>query len=74
MTTGTPLQLSIDGMHCDACVSRVTTALKTIEGVEVEQVLVGSARVSYDPELVRPEQITSAVDDIGFTASAQPTL
>lgn len=61
------LTLQIDGMHCTACVNRVTTALRRVEGVAVEQVTVGSADVHYDPEQTSPEEIARAVDNIGFT-------
>ena len=59
-------RLSIDGMHCDACVRRVTNALKGVEGVRVESVEVGSANVAFDAAIVDPEQIAAAVDQIGF--------
>ena len=62
------LLLSIDGMHCDACVRRVTDALKKVGGVQVEQVQVGSARVLYDPHNAAPNQIAEAVNKIGFQA------
>ncbi|WP_348269311.1 heavy-metal-associated domain-containing protein [Edaphobacter paludis] len=62
------LKLSIDGMHCGACVSRVTTALKGVEGVEVGTVDVGSASLVFDPAKTSIEKITAAVDRIGFSA------
>lgn len=60
--------LSIEGMHCDACVRRVTNALAGVEGVRVDSVEVGSARVDFDPAAVTPERITEAVGKIGFEA------
>ena len=39
------MRLSIDGMHCQACVQRVRKALEKVPGVEIEQVDVGSAVV-----------------------------
>lgn len=62
------IKLSIEGMHCEACVRRVTNALAGVNGVKVESVKVGSAQVGFDPAAVAPEQITAAVDRIGFTA------
>jgi len=62
------LSLSISGMSCGHCVGRVTTALAGLEGVSVEQVEVGSARLSYDPAKVTTDRIKQAVDDIGFDA------
>lgn len=64
------LNLSIEGMHCAACVRRVTNALAGLEGIQVESVEVGSAKVAYDKVRVSPDQIVAAVDSIGFTAHA----
>jgi copper chaperone len=62
------IKLSIEGMHCEACVRRVINALKSVEGVHVESVEVGSANVEFDPANVSPEKITAAVNRVGFTA------
>ncbi len=62
------LKLAIDGMHCGACVGRVTSALKGIEGVEVGTVEVGSASVKFNPTKVSAGEITAAVDRLGFSA------
>jgi len=64
----TTISLSIEGMHCDGCVRRVTNALSAIEGLHVGSVQVGSATVAADPARVRPEQIEDAVNRLGFTA------
>jgi copper chaperone len=64
------LYLSIDGMHCEACVRRVTAALSGVDGVKVESVQVGSAEVAFDSGRVSPSQITAAVDRTGFSAKA----
>jgi copper chaperone len=60
------LELAIEGMHCEACVRRVTNALTGVPGVRIESVEVGSAKVEYDPSAVNLEQIAAAVDKIGF--------
>jgi copper chaperone len=62
------LTLSIEGMHCGACVRRVTTALQGVAGVEPDKVEVGSAQVGFDPEQVSAEEIAAAVTRIGFEA------
>ena len=62
------VSLRIEGMHCDGCVRRVTSALKGVSGVEVSKVDVGSAAVSYDPSITAPESIVAAIEKIGFTA------
>ena len=65
------IRLSIEGMHCGACVRRVTNALSEVEGVRVDSVEVGSAKVEFDPAAVTPEEIAAAVDRIGFKAQVQ---
>ncbi len=68
MTPAVSLTLSIDGMHCGGCVNRVTLALKKVDGVAVEAVEVGSARVQFDPAATDAQEIVEAVNRIGFTA------
>ena len=65
------VQLAIEGMHCDACVRRVTNALSGVKGVHVDSVKVGSAQVEFDPELAGPEEVTAAIDGIGFKAQIE---
>jgi copper chaperone len=65
------LHLRIDGMHCGACVRRVTTALTRLNGVRVESVEVGSADVNFDPATASIPQIVGAVAEIGFAAKAE---
>lgn len=60
------LTLQIDGMSCGHCVARVQKALSGLDGVEVRNVEVGSAEMSYDPARVSPDRILEAVDGIGF--------
>lgn len=67
------ISLQIQGMHCGACVRRVTSALEKVGGVKINSVEVGSARVAIDPQQVRPEQLIEAVNRIGFQATvAEP--
>jgi copper chaperone len=65
------LTLQIDGMSCGHCVAAVKSALAKMNGVAVEQVDIGSARVTYDPARVTPEQIVDAVNDEGYVASRE---
>lgn len=62
------LTLSISGMSCGHCVGRVRNALKSIAGVESEDVKIGSATVAYDPATTSPEQIAAAVSHAGYEA------
>jgi copper chaperone len=65
------LILSIEGMHCEGCVRRVTTALQGVKGVEVGSVQVGSARTKFDPSQASAEGIAAAVNRIGFSAHVE---
>lgn len=65
---GGTLNLVIEGMHCGACVRRVTNALQSVPGVAVNSVEVGSAKVTFDTEKTSAEEITAAVCRIGFPA------
>ena len=62
------IALKIEGMTCGHCVSSVDRALKSLPGVRVEQVEVGSAVVAYDPAAVKPEQIEEAISEEGYGA------
>jgi copper chaperone CopZ len=62
------LKIAIDGMHCGGCVTRVTNALKKVDGVDVKQVEVGSAQVDFDESKTQASAIVDAVNRIGFTA------
>lgn len=63
------LKLEISGMTCGHCVARVTSALKSVAGVEVENVTTGSAKLAYDPSRATPVQIVQAVADAGYAAN-----
>jgi len=42
------ITLWIDGMHCGACIRRVSQSLASVAGTEVEEVRLGAARVRLD--------------------------
>ena len=65
------IDLEIEGMSCSHCVSAVSEALGELDGVTVERVEIGSARVAYEPHRVSPTQIVEAVEDAGYTAEAK---
>lgn len=62
------LTLSIDGMHCEGCVHRVTAALQRVNGVEVGSVEVGRAQATFDSNRTSAKEIAAAVNRIGFPA------
>ena len=59
-------ELSIEGMNCGHCVLHVQKALSTIDGVEVENVEIGKARVWFDPETVSQKTLSDAIEEVGY--------
>jgi copper chaperone len=66
--TRTALKLKIEGMHCDACVRRVTTALQKLPTVQLDHVKIGEASLDFDASRVQPHEVIHALDVIGFKA------
>jgi copper chaperone CopZ len=63
------VNISIQGMHCGGCAAKVSTALKSVPGANVENVAVGSARVSFDPRISSAAALIGAVNNLGFKAT-----
>ena len=57
-------KVAIDGMHCDACVRRVTQALGSLHGVRVSTVEIGQARLLAEPDC--EPAIREAIEKAGF--------
>ena len=64
--------LTVNGMSCGGCVSRVKEALTAIPGVGGVEVALstGKVDVSYDERLAKPVQMTSAVEKAGYSVGA----
>jgi copper chaperone CopZ len=60
--------LKIDGMHCGSCVRRVSQALAATPGVVVNEVSVGTARLSSTQEPTAIDLAIAAVAKAGYTA------
>ena len=56
--------LRIDGMHCGACVRRVTQALERSPGTEVLEVRIGAARLKTDD----PGSAVASLAKAGYAA------
>ncbi|MGB0123083.1 MAG: heavy-metal-associated domain-containing protein [Silvibacterium sp.] len=61
------ITLNIDGMHCGACVRRVTQTLERIPGTEVVEVRIGAARVKTE----NAAQAVNALATAGYTARSE---
>jgi copper chaperone CopZ len=60
--------LHIDGMHCGSCVRRVAQALASTEGLHVEEVRIGAARLSAAREPAPVDLAIAALARAGYTA------
>jgi copper chaperone CopZ len=64
--------LQIDGMHCGSCVKRVTQALAAVEGIVVNEVSVGAARLTFDRDPVPVDLAVAALAKAGYPARLEP--
>jgi len=60
-------ELKITGMSCNHCVMSLRKELSKIPGLEVKDVRIGAALVSFDESKVSAAQLRSAVEEAGFT-------
>jgi copper chaperone len=58
--------LTIDGMHCSACVKRVRVAIERVPGVMIDEVAVGTARGMVDDGALAA--VIAAVTAAGYPA------
>ena len=68
-------KFDVGGMTCAACQAHVDRAVSKLDGVESVAVnlLAGSMMVDYDPAQVTPDDICTAVDRAGYSASPVST-
>ena len=64
--------LHIDGMHCGACVRRVSQALAQTPGLEVKEVQVGAARIASAQEPLPVDRAIAALAAAGYNAQQAP--
>lgn len=64
-------KFDVGGMTCAACQAHVDRAVSKLDGVQSVAVnlLAGSMMVDYDPTQVSPDDICTAVDRAGYSAS-----
>jgi copper chaperone CopZ len=64
--------LHIDGMHCGACVRRVSQALAT-EGLNVKEVRLGAARIESDQDPPPVDRALAVIQKAGYRAHFDPS-
>lgn len=60
--------LRIDGMHCGSCVRRISQALASVEGVAINEVRIGEARLTSNLDPAPVASSIAALAKAGFTA------
>jgi copper chaperone len=58
-------------MHCGTCIRRVSQALNAVEGVKVQEVRIGAARLSSQESLPPIQSALSALENAGYTAQLE---
>ncbi len=68
-------KFDVGGMTCAACQAHVDRAVSKLDGVQgvAVNLLAGSMMVDYDPAQVSPDDICTAVDRAGYSASPVST-
>ncbi len=64
--------LRIDEMHCGACIGRVSHALASTEGIKVEEVRLGSARLSSALDPAPVDLAVAVLAKAGYAARLEP--
>ena len=64
--------LRIDGMHCGSCVRRVSQALSGTEGLTVNEVKVGEARLTSTENPPPVDLAIAALAKAGYPAHLEP--
>jgi copper chaperone CopZ len=63
------ITIVIEGMHCNHCSQAIADGLKKLKGVKSAEVLftTGKAKVVYDPEVIKLDQLLAVVKELGYT-------
>ena len=59
-------ELSIEGMTCGHCVMHVKKELSKVEGLKIQSVEIGKARVEIDENVVTQTRIAQAIEVAGY--------
>lgn len=63
----------VEGMTCGGCAVGLKTAVKKLDGVQKVDASYEKSKavVTYDPAKVKPEQIVTAIEKLGYKATLQ---
>ncbi len=60
------IQFHLEGMTCGGCVQSVQRALSRLEGVEGSKAEIGKVVVTFNPTVIDPSAIETALSKTGF--------
>lgn len=69
------IEITIEGMHCEACVAKLNSAFEALEGVSEPSVLLGSASLVLNEAAASTKAVLDVVAENGFKVtrfSTQP--
>ncbi|MBI3004723.1 MAG: heavy-metal-associated domain-containing protein [Ignavibacteriales bacterium] len=58
--------LTIEGMDCGHCVMAVRKELSKVDGLKIEEVQIGNARVQVDETRVTQDIVAKAIEEAGY--------
>jgi copper chaperone CopZ len=61
------LDITVSGMHCDACVQRVRAALAREPGIERAEVTLGKVTLAYYPGAISIDAVRSRIEALGYS-------
>jgi copper chaperone CopZ len=63
------ITIIVEGMHCGHCAAGIADGLKKLKGIKSADVLftTGKAKVVYDPDVVKVDDMARVVKDLGYT-------
>lgn len=73
MAATAEVTLKTTGMHCHSCSMLVDMTVSDLEGVQESStdLASGLTRVTYDPDVVGPDDIIAAVRSAGYDATPE---
>lgn len=66
MSFSQTLTLAVSGMSCNHCVMHVKKALSAVNGVQVEDVQIGSAKILIDESIASRDSLAAAIEKAGY--------
>ncbi|MCX8070680.1 MAG: cation transporter [Thermodesulfovibrionales bacterium] len=60
------IEIKIEGMSCNHCVSRVKKAIDSLKGIQNSDVSIGLAKIEFDDKIISENDIKSSIIKSGY--------